>query len=304
MRNQLRNIPQMRTLLAIEAVARLGTFTAAATELQISQAAISQKIKELELHLGTELVLRTRPTITITDEGKKIAESVRTGLAIISQALRSVGRGGDDRRVTLATENSMAIYWFGPRSPTFYSEHPDVELNLVSSDQVIVDRQINFDLAFTYLAAPPTNLRYKRLFDDTVVAVASPEYLKARHKGLPPGQFDGDTLLRMDPEPWLTWESWFERVGLENCVSTLRSDYFSNYVTLMQSVLSGRGLALGWLTHVKPFIDRGELIQLGEYSCRSPGAYYLVWDTPISTGTSAAVRKLFEWFNKQIETSR
>lgn len=304
MRDQLRNIPQLRTLLALEAVARLGTFTAAAKELHMSQAAISQKIKELELRLGAELVQRTRPTITVTEEGKRVAESVRTGLMIINQSLRSVGRGGDDRRVTLATENSMALYWFGPRSQTFYSEHPDVELNLVSSDQVIVDGQINFDLGFTYLSEPPTSLRHKRLFDDTVVAVASPEYLSSRQRSLPPGQCDGDTLLRMDPEPWLTWEKWFEQVGLENRAGKLRADFFSNYITLMQSVLAGRGLALGWMTHVKPFIDSGKLIQLGDYSCKSPGAYYLVWDSPIGTGSPAAVRKLFEWFNRHIEPAK
>ena len=302
MRNHLRDMPQLRTLLAIEAVDRLGTFTAAAKELRISQAAISQKIRELELWLGTELVRRTRPTVSITVEGKKVAEAVRAGLNIIGQSLRSVGRGGDDRRVTLATENSMALYWIGPRIQTFYSEHPDVELNLVTSDQVIMDGQINFDLGFTYLAEAPTSLRSRLLFHDTVVAVASPQYLSNRHKGLPPAQCDGDTLLRMDPEPWLTWEDWLERVGLENRMSSLRADYFSNYVTLMQSVLAGRGLALGWLSQVRPFIKRGELIQLGEYECQSPGAYYLVWDTPIRAGSPAAVRKLFHWFNRYIDT--
>lgn len=302
MRNRLLDMPQLRTLLAMEAVSRLGTFTAAAKELRLSQAAVSQKIRELELWLGTELVRRTRPTVSITPEGKKVAESIRTGLSVIDQSLRSVGRGGDERRVTLATENSMALYWIGPRIQTFYSDHPDVELNLVTSDQVIMDGQINFDLGFTYLAEPPTSLRSRRLFSDTVVAVASPQYLNNRHRGLPPAQCDGDTLLRMDPEPWLTWEDWLERVGLENRTTSLRADYFSNYVTLMQSVLAGRGLALGWLSLVRPFIKRGELIQLGEYQCQPPGAYYLVWDRPIGTGSPAAVQKLFYWFNEYVDT--
>ena len=290
-----RKLPPLKTLIAFEAVARLGTFTAAAKELLVSQAAISQKVRELEVWLGGELITRTRPRMTITQEGEKIAESIRAGVATISRSLEIAQRSKSRKnRVALATTNTFALYWLGSRIDSFYTTHRDIELALITSDREVTERQIEFDIGITFADQAPPGYSSKPLFATDVVAVASKKYLRARPSELEPGQWEDDVLLRLSPEGLLAWPTWLKMVGLAEPRS-LRGDSYSSYITLMQAAGAGRGIGLGWRRLIDPILDEGDLVQVGACTARSFGSYYLISNGPINNSTPSGVRALYDW---------
>ncbi len=296
-----RQLPPFSALLAFEAVARLGSFTAAAKELHVSQAAISQKVRELETWMSADLVVRQRPHPAITEDGLKIADSIRSGVTTITRSLdaakRRTSRGN---RVALAITNTFALYWLGPRIESFYAAHPDIELSLLTSDREITESRIEFDLGVTFATETPQDYAATRLFQTQVIAVASPRYLQSRPAALEPGQWDHDMLLHLSPESWMDWPEWLNTVNLPHD-ERLRASYHSNYITLMQAALAGRGIALGWRHLVDPILQAGELVKIGSHSATSSGAYHLIWNEPVTETGPNAVTTLRDWFLQFIE---
>ena len=291
-----RQLPPFGTLLAFEAVARLGSFTAAARELHVSQAAISQKVRELESWMNVDLVLRRRPHLAITEDGLKIADSVRSGVTTITRSLDLARQKVSRRnRVALATTNTFALYWLGPRIESFYTAHPEVELSLITADREVTESQIDFDLGVTFATEPPRGYASGALFHTDVIAVASPGHLKHRPDTAEPAQWEGDMLLHLVPESPLDWPEWLDTVDLP-FPQDLRADYYSTYITLIQAVLSGRGIGLGWRQLIDPILKSGDLVQVGDRVATSAGAYYLIWNNPASGSMPEAVLALRDWF--------
>jgi DNA-binding transcriptional LysR family regulator len=296
-----KQLPPFGTLLAFEAVARLHSFTAAARELQVSQAAISQKVREFETWLNTDLVLRRRPHLEITRDGLRIADSIRSGVTTITRSLDAAKRtSGRRNRVALATTNSFALYWLGPRIGSFYTTHPEIELSLITADKEVTDSEIEFDIGVTFAERPPLGYSSKPLFHADVVAVASPRYLEARPANVEPAQWPDDMLLHLVHKSSLDWPEWLAAVDLP-FRQELRADYYSTYITLVQAVLSGRGMALGWRQLINPILESGDLVQVGERAATSSAAYYLIWRAPANTTLPVPVAALRDWFLEAAE---
>lgn len=296
------NLPSFSTLLAFEAAVRLGSFTAAAREFHVSQAAISQKVRELEDWMGGELIARTRPKLATTADGMKLADSIRSAVTTVTRSVESTRRSlQPQNRVVLAATNTFALYWLGPRIDSFYAANPDTELSLITSDREATDGIADFDLGVTFAPSPPAGFEAIRLFRSEIVAVASPGYLVHRPDGLEPGEWNEDVLLHLTADPWLTWSEWMSAVGLrEN--DSLRAGYFSTYITLLQAVLAGRGIGLGWRALVDPLLEGGELVQIGARGTNHGSAYYLIWNTAHGDEMAESTRALYGWFRTHTES--
>ena len=294
-----RDLPPFGTLIALEAVVRLGSFTAAAKELRVSQSAVSQKVRELESWLGRDLIVRSRPHLAITEEGLRVAESVRFGITSISRSLAAARRENKNpNRVILATTNAFALYWLGPRLESFYAAHPEVELNLITSDREVTTAALEFDLGVTFSVEPPPGYFSEVLFETGVVAIASRAYLESRPRHLGPAQWPQDTLLHLTAEPWMPWTTWLDRVNLA-VNPDLRAIYHSTFITLIQAVQSGQGMSLGWRVLVDPLMAGGDLCRVGDLSAKPPGAYYLLGRMPLATRALHGIQVLRSWFQNQ-----
>ena len=112
-----RNLPPLTALVAFEAVARHLSFTAAARELRVSQAAVSQQVKGLEADLRVGLVRRTRPRISLTPEGEVVAAAVESGLSRIADAVRLVGARRRANRLSVVSPTAFSSSTLASRSP-------------------------------------------------------------------------------------------------------------------------------------------------------------------------------------------
>ena len=297
----MRRRPPLRALSVFETAARNGSFLAAAKELHVSQAAISQKVRELEVWIGGELVARRRPVVVVTEGGLKVADSIRSGVTTITRSLDQAKRRSERKtRVSLATTNTFALYWLGARIESFYSAHPDVELSLITSDREATESQDEFDLAVTFAGTAPDGYTSELLFHTDVVAVASPKYVAQRPEGLEPAQWRRDMLLHLSPDRSMDWPEWLGMVDPPQR-HQLRASYHSNYITLIQAATAGRGIGLGWRQLIDPLLQSGELAQIGERKATSSGAYYLIRNGPMSYSSEDAVGALTEWFLDRID---
>ncbi len=292
-------LPSFSALVAFESVARLGTFVRAANELHVTQAAISQKIFELESWLGIKLIFRQRPTIAITEEGLRIAGAVRAGVSIMSLPLQVLRADRQHpNRVTLAATNSFSLFWLTPRLHSFYEAYPNIELNLLTSDRELTTDRRSFDLGVAFVNQPWPDYSEDVLFDDQVVPVASPSYLETRQKH---GEdFSDDFLLDLSyVEPsWIDWPDWLNQSGIKRHVS-VHKHQFSNYVLLIQAAIDGRGIALGWRRLVDPILARGQLVQLGEAMPAPNGKYKILIPNRFVEFLSPGAKSLRKWLLDQ-----
>ena len=131
MRRRRTRLPPLDYLIAFEASARLGGFTAAAERLNLSQAAISRQVKLLEEHLGARLFRRGHRSIQLTTEGRNFLQHVREALDAVERGVEGLQEAGRRPRVSLAATQSVSTLWLMPRLPRLRRDHPDLDIHLV-----------------------------------------------------------------------------------------------------------------------------------------------------------------------------
>ena len=135
MRNLRSLLPAPAALFAFEAAARLTSFTRAAAELNISQAAVSYSVKQLEAGLGQKLFVRQHRRVVLTEAGERFFQDVSVGLGHIRRSAESLMQGGKPGHVTLSCSTAFASWWMLPRLARFRAAHPDIDLRLQTTDR-------------------------------------------------------------------------------------------------------------------------------------------------------------------------
>jgi len=260
-----RTLPPASALVALEAVVRHASFAAAARELRVSQSAVSQQVKLLEARLGVELVLRRRPRIRPTAEGRTVADAVRVGLDHVADALELVRRRARPGHLVVAATTSFSSFWLMPRLPDFHAAHPEVELHLLSSDVELESSRADFDVGVVYAHEPWQGREEHRLFGDQILAVCHPDLLARVDSAEGPAGLAERVLLHHDfTDPaWMGWPEWFEALGSRGR-GTSGGRHFSNYALLLQAALEGQGVAMGWRRLVEPMLARGALVRASD----------------------------------------
>ncbi len=168
-------LPNLIWLRAFEAAARLGSFTAAAGELGLTQAAVSHQIRSLEGTLGFSLFIRRARTLELTEMGRAYVPSVRKAIEDLAYSTQGLFGPRVRRLVTLRVPISTAVLWLAPRLKAFRSCHPDVSIRLLSAiwADAIADEEIDIDIRVGSGAWPGHQARL--LSEETVMAIAAPE---------------------------------------------------------------------------------------------------------------------------------
>ena len=295
----LRNrLPPTNALVTFEAVARHLSFTHAARELGVSQAATSRQVRLLEDHLGVVLLDRARKRVRLTAAGQQLLEAVAMGLghiASVADGLRQERRG---RALTVATSLAFSAFWLMPRLPAFHAANPALELRLSTSDSEADWYADDVDVAVVFGPQTVSGWYRETLFGDQVIAVCRPDYFGAR--GLPPSvqALQEETLLQIESPyvSWFSWPDWFARNA-----APLRRDprgpRFNNYTIAIQAALDGQGLALGWRRLIAPLLRDGRLIQVTSASVTPDDAYVLL--IPERAGEDRRVRAFRNWILRE-----
>lgn len=255
-----RQLPPLAALLPFEAAARHESFTRAAAELHLTQAAISRQIRALEDNLGTRLFNRTHRSVSLTEAGQQLARSIGHGLETIAATADRLRSRVDNDDIVLLAEIYVAMYWLIPRLPAFHAAYPDIRLRVNASTQPLTYAEESFDIALQCTARPAGALQPLFCVPDAVFPVCSPSVAAAGSLTL--AELMACPLLhcRDDPQDgWLTWQEWLRALGSnEDAGAGL---VFDNYPVVLQAAVMGQGVGLGWGRGVEYLLSTGQLVR-------------------------------------------
>ena len=285
--------PSLLALRAFEAAARRLSFTDAATELHVSQAAVSRHIRLLESDVGRALFHRLHRRVELTAAGRRFATEVAAGFARIHRAVEAVRRT-EILPLRLSVEPAFASRWLVPRLGRFAAAHPDIELELETSNVLRAIGQ-DTDIAIRYLAAGSGRPRRsgRLLFLTDYMPV-----VRGRKMGLAERRRDaavlGHTLLHDDDGT--AWRGWFAAAGLDG-FERARHQYFTDYSIALDAAQQGQGVVLGTPAFVDAELQSGRLMQHGH--TRVPCGDY--WLLEARNRSSATARRAFcHWLDEEI----
>lgn len=289
-----RFLPSISALLAFEAVARLGSATAAAQELSLTQSAVSRQIKTLEEQLEIALVTRQGRQLALTLAGKSYVTEVRDILNRLAQAsvgLRSNPAGGS---LNLAILPAFGMHWLAPRLRDFARAHPEVTVNLSTRLRPFPIRESTFDAAIHFGHEDWPGVNYLPLMPETVVPVCAPELLDAPLQD--PRDILRHPLLNLETRP-KGWQRWLGALGVE--AEPQGGMVFDQFSTMAQAAIHGLGLALLPTFFADPYLRGGQLALASTQTTQSIGSYYLVW--PEGPDETAALTSFRRWLALQAE---
>ena len=288
------DLPPANSLVAFEAAARHLSIKLAAQELMVTPAAVSRHVSNLEQHLGCRLFERLHRRLRLTPPGQSFYRSVADGLGTIAGAARQILADGEPMQVTVGSTLGFASLWLMPRISGFTASHPEIALRYVVSDTLMDRQDAELDLLVLYGRGRWPGYQATLLFDDEIIAVASPDYLR-EHPGLrEAADLQSARLIHLESEnrDWETWPVWFQRVGIAG-TPPRTGERFNDYVMAIQAAIDGRGVLLGWRRLILDHLNRGVLVRAVPASAPAQGGYFQLVraDRPVSPAT----RLLQDW---------
>lgn len=277
----LRHIPGLQSLKAFDASARHLNFTRAAAELNVTPAAVSHQIKELEDAVGVPLFQRTSRHMQLTRQGQILKPAIADALEGLTRALQKLRQVENPTQVRVTASPSIAAKWLVPRIDRFLESMPGADVRIdVSSEPLDFDRE-DIDVAIRFGEGNYPGLLVEKLFQDTLFPVCSPELLKGAKPLREPRDLLQFTLIHLDWEAqgavWPNWRMWMLAAGVKDFNDT-RGLHFSQTSLAVQAAVDGHGVALGDSTLVADDLASGRLVKPFELSLRSPAqfAYHLI----------------------------
>ena len=274
MRTLRQSLPAPTSMVFFEAAARKRSFSAAAAEMSVTQAAVSRQIRQIEEQTGVELFRRLHRRVELTPEGAELAEAVSLGLSHIAQAISRIQRRKQKTGLTIAANVAVMALWLRPRVMNFLHGSPELDIRLIATDEPLDYVGDGIDLAIDYGAGPSMPPGSVHLFPEAVTAVASPR-LAARLKIRKPQDLARATLLheeQLRPD-WTSWTDWLHAAGCE--IGFQRVVRFNNYPMLLEAAAEGEGVALGWETLIHDFLKAGRLVNVLPDRLVTGRGYYL-----------------------------
>ena len=258
----------MRHLRTFEIAARLGSFSAAAEELNTTQSAVSRTVKDLERRLGTTLFERGRRGVRLTSNGERYREAVAAGLDRIGAAGATLTN--PDSPVVIAANHSISSHFLLPLREDLYREVGSgaVHIHILTTGYRVLDHvnesEADIILSYDTRASAPEDQAVS--FRQVVGPVCAPGYARAHSDVLarPAREWGGLTILRRLPTSAhaATWEDWFAARG-QPC-GRLRWLTYSDYLFLLEDAVAGKGLALGWRRIIDRHLEAGKLVAVGD----------------------------------------
>jgi LysR family glycine cleavage system transcriptional activator len=284
-------------LPSFAAAARHKSFTAAANDLGVTQAAISHQIRELEDQLEVKLFHRNSRAVTLTPAGEILRKSVDDAFEGISHAIARMKSAKPRLRVT--SPPSFAAKWLVPRLDRFLAQSPDVDVFFDIQNSPVQLSQQEPHVAIQFGAGSLPNYQVDRLQDEYVFPVCSPALLKEKKQPIDPrALLKKHTLLDADwhgqGAVWPNWQSWLEAAGLSD-LRLGKTVRFAASALAIQAAVDGQGIALGESTLAADDLAAGRLIKPFDLVLKQPPqlAYFLI--CPKSAPAGSIERSFRDW---------
>ena len=294
-----RRLPPLTSLRAFEAAGRHLSFTKAAAELTVTQAAISHQVKGLEAHLGTALFLRLPRRLELTKSGTALLPVVRDAFDQISQPVAALADDVASSDLVVRLAPSFAAKWLSPKLADFRQKHPQVHLSLTHSNEAADFARHAVDIAVTYGTGDWPGVVADPVLSIDFFPVCAPAFMQGEHPLTDHGNLRHYTLLHDADHS--NWSQWLELAGIDN-VDPLRGTVMDDTNVLIQAAIDGQGVALGSTHFVADHLDAGRLVMPFDVVMHSDYAYYVV--CPKEHLDRPGVRAFKEWLLNQSDIGR
>lgn len=283
-------LPPLNALRAFEASARQLSFTRAAEELFVTQAAISHQIKALEEHLGLKLFMRKNRALLLTEDGQSYYQDIKDVFTSLYEATERLLARGAKGAITVSLQPSFAIQWLVPRLNAFNLLNPDVDVRIKAVDQPDNSLTEDVDVAIYYGRGRWPNVHADQLHTEYLIPVCSPLLLDGKKPLKSVEDLTQHTLLHDTSRR--DWKRWFKEVNVK-ATNVNHGPIFSHSAMVVQAAVYGQGVALAQSILAQPEIDAGRLVVPVEHSLVSKNAFYIVCrENQVDVGKIAAFR---EW---------
>jgi len=213
MKNVLRNFNLYRSL---ECAARHHSYSKAASELCSSQAAVSQKMRQLEEEIGSKLFIRKDKQMLLTQKGKALFEATKQAFAILQKSINEIKDEGIAGSLTITSTQAFTSLWLMPKLNKFSMRYPDIEIRVMSSSSFDDIKQQHIDLAIRFGMNVQENtdpsLTCEYFGEDPVYPVCSSQLAKTQTFKTPIDLLKTWLVSLENPGPY-DWPTWFESTG-------------------------------------------------------------------------------------------
>lgn len=295
-------LPSLNGLRAFEAAARHLSFTNAASELNVTQTAISHQIKRLEEELGLKLFIRQNRALALTPQGHDYLPGVRAAFNDLRLATDRLKRRDNDHVLTISTLASMASKWLLPRISVFQKAHPDIDVRITTSTSMVDFKSGDVDAAIRYGRGQWPGLRADWLTADHLFPVCSPALLTGKKALRQPQDLAGHTLLHSSGGYDDDWRLWLTAAGLPADISKQPDLIFDMIFMTLQAAIDGLGVAIGRTTYVEGDLAKGRLVVPFDISLPADAGFYLV--SPEASSDSRKLKAFREWLLSQVPPER
>ncbi|WP_375689374.1 LysR family transcriptional regulator [Pseudooceanicola sp. LIPI14-2-Ac024] len=277
----------LNALRVFEVAMRQGSFTKAATELRVTQAAVSHQIARLEDLLGVTLFLRTSQGLVPTDEGRLLFPVLEHGFDAMARVLDRLGGRRDIEVLSVGVNTTFALGWLMPRLDAFREAHPEIDLRIATNNNRVEILREGLDMAIRFGTGGWTGHETIPLMATPFAPLCAPE-MAARLRD--PADLGQVTLLRSYRSA--EWPGWFAAAGTP--CPPITGAVFDSSVALAELAASGAGAALLPVAMFERFVAQGQLAQPYGITV-SVGRYYLAW--PSDRATTRAMTTFARWLS-------
>jgi len=288
-------LPSPQALITFEAAGRLSSFTKAAEELNVSQAAVSLAVKRLEESMGVTLFRREHRRISLTEAGSRLFQDVTIGLDHIARSVEGIRRDHAPGAVTFSVSTAFAGFWLLPRLTRLKEKLPDLDLRVQTTDRDVDLVAEGLTMGIRRGDGDFPAYETIKLAEEEIVAVCSPRYLKEEGPITSAEDVLKHRLIHLDEpyRPRPSWAEWAAGMGLSKPAVPREGVHLNDYALVLQAALEGDGIALGFRHVTKEMVKAGRLVEPIDAPFVTGQAFWLVW--PKGAGFSEAAQAFKEF---------
>ncbi len=265
-------LPPLNAVRAFEATARLGTLARAAEELGVTHGAVSKQILQLEDQIGTQLFMRLPSGVELTDAGKNLRDALIPAFRLLNSAFQHYGRRPQHaQRIRVATVASFAHAFLVPRLNQWYRDHPELLVELLTSDRLIDPTREDADIVIRYGRGDWPGIDAEPLGDFGLIAVGSAEQTASAQRAL--RESEVFEFARIQSAARNEWQSWSQHFDIR--LSDETEHFMEHFVVAVQAAIGGLGFALLPELMVRDDLSAKRLVRLQDHDLPWEAGFFI-----------------------------
>jgi LysR family transcriptional regulator, glycine cleavage system transcriptional activator len=290
-----RRLPPLNAIRVFEAASRHASFTHAATELSVTQGAVSRHISSLEAWLGVRLFARNLRGISLTPKGVIYARIVRGALDQLDYGTRQLKEEPDEKLLRLKVPPTFAIRWLAPRLASFHAQNRNLELQITTSHHAVDFNREDVDACIHSDTQPPPNARFHRLFGETILPVCCPRLLERSPPLRVPQDLAHHVLVSSMHRP-RDWPTWLAAANTRD-IDGNNGIRVENSALAYQAAIDGLGVVIAQRGFIEEDLRNGRLVAPFALQVPADGSYYFGY--PAERPKCERVAAFEEWILRE-----